>query len=173
MSRIRKNVPETGTGRCPSVQDPTWQAGDSSGRSHSTMPGTCLVRALALLVLVPVLLLVGCSAKEAAHKVKGKVIYNNEPLTGGSVTFVSTADKLQRSTTLINADGTYEMPSAPVGEVKIAIIGPGRSSTEHAASGKRLTLPNNLPEKYRDADKSGLSYTVTSETTQEHNIELK
>jgi hypothetical protein len=139
------------------------------------MPGIYLVRALGLLVLVPVLLLVGCSSKDAAsNKVKGKVTWKNEPLKGGSITFVSAADKQQRATTLLNMDGTYEMTNAPVGEVKISLSGPSRVSSEHppTAGGAKAMLTSSFPEKYKDPEKSGLTYTVTSEATQEKNFDL-
>ena len=73
-------------------------------------------------LLVLPLLMVSCTSKTTAV-VRGKVLQKNgEPLPGGSVTFYATDNaKAQPQTAQIKFDGTYEMPQAPVGNVKVTV----------------------------------------------------
>lgn len=129
-------------------------------------------RALALLLfLLPLLVLVGCGkSKNGSVTVKGIVSYKGAPLPGGSIRFVDAKDKSNHNTTVIRGDGTYELIKAPLGDVKVAVIGPTRSSTDHDPKSKPSLV---LPKDYEDPDKSGLTYTVTSDATQEKNFDLK
>lgn len=52
--------------------------------------------------------------------VKGKVTIGGKALNMGTVQFVT--DDNRSGTAMIKEDGTYEMPDAPVGECKIAVV---------------------------------------------------
>jgi hypothetical protein len=111
----------------------------------------------------------GCGGKDknAVRKVTGTVKYKGEKLVGGTVTFVGGENGKERVSSIIQ-DGSYSIPNAPAGEVKISIDGPTRSSD---ASKAKEAPPVVLPAKYSDPAKSGLTYTVT-DGTQTHDIEL-
>jgi hypothetical protein len=132
---------------------------------------------LGLLVLAA-----GCTKrrKDAEYsEVSGRVLYKNQPLPGGRVTFITT-DGFTGATN-IDEKGNYKI-NAPVGPVKIAVDnamllrggGVGRrgggppakmpglkrpdSEQAHAPTGRHV----NIPDKYADPDASGLTYTVVA-----------
>jgi hypothetical protein len=132
-------------------------------------------------------LALGCSRPSA--KVSGKVYYNGKVLRCGNVTFISTEGK-QSVSTRINEDGTYTLPTAPTGNVKICVetesLNPkrlrglkysppaGQKAPEGFESAttdiyQRYTW---IPEHYADPEKSGLTYVVKS-STHEYDIKLE
>ena len=137
---------------------------------------------LALALAVPALLC-GCGSKTG--RVSGKVTYKDKPVQGGTVTFLVSGKHSASSP--IGEDGSYSIEKVPVGPAKISIVPPvpagpggggpmmdpskfGGGVEKPAAQPK--TKPLNLPEKYKNPEKSGLEYTVTP-GSQEHNIPLK
>jgi hypothetical protein len=126
-----------------------------------------------ILFLAPPLLVTGCGGSTAP--VSGTVTLNGAPLTGGgTVTFQGSGGG---ASGVINPDGTYTIPNAPVGEVHVAVV-PGRGP----AAGVTITPPPDvsemkppqalapawtppaavsIPLKYADPNTSGLTYTVT------------
>lgn len=63
----------------------------------------------------------GCSKPRTAH-VYGTVFQaDGKPLPGGTVVFYPTEGKTLHSSAEISADGTYDMPKAPTGTVKITV----------------------------------------------------
>jgi hypothetical protein len=133
------------------------------------MPGLRCIRRLGLLVFLPLLILVGCGGpKETEVTVTGVVKYKGQPLTGGTISFFSVAEKDKVARTGINSDGTYIAGKVPVGDVKIAVDGPGKPSDSRLGT-SHATIPTN----YRKPDTSGLTWTVTSEANQTHDIDLK
>jgi hypothetical protein len=77
-----------------------------------------LIRVLPALVLAAAV--AGCGGEKRVA-VSGKVTVGGKPLTGGSIRFVSVADPNRSGGGQIKADGTYEVPDAPVGECKVTI----------------------------------------------------
>ena len=63
-------------------------------------------------------------------------------------------------------NGHYFIPNVPVGDVKIVVEGPGKSSDPNAPPSTVV-----VPAKYADPDKSGLTYTVKAGDNK-HDIEL-
>lgn len=138
-----------------------------------------------LLLTVFVMGCSGSSIKQA--EVSGTVSYKGKPLPGGVITFVS--PRGYTGTAVIDPQGHYKMPQAPVGEVQIGVD--NRMLTKRgAASAKKgmLKLPPEvaskqqnpqavtgtyvfLPPKFAAPDKSGLNYTVKP-GTQTHDIDL-
>ena len=77
-----------------------------------------------------------------------------QPLRGGSVTFISSANSLQRVTGFLQDDGTFSIADVPLGKVDVAI------DTEPMKIGAPDRYQK-IPDKYRDAKTSGLSYDVS------------
>jgi hypothetical protein len=140
----------------------------------------------ALLFLGLVALSVGCgSGTKARAVVKGKVSVGEKHLTAGNVFFHGANNVTANAT--IDKDGNYELGDAPIGDVKISVTVPkvnpahlakmnamrkGTSdikSVDPTGSGKAISIMGNMPEmivpipdKYRDPETSGLTYTVQS-----------
>ncbi len=119
-------------------------------------------------------------------EVSGKVLFNGKPLPGGRVMFAAIKDGFAASAP-IDENGTYQI-KAPIGEVLISVDNrmfqarggakPGQerhpkrpdSQEEKAEPIKgRRYVP--IPERYANADTSGLTYTVKP-GPQTHDIEL-
>ncbi len=102
--------------------------------------------------------------------VKGTVTFNGAPVTSGLHQFHGAGSY---SANRINADGTYIMTEVVPGETKIAIMStPDSSGSSSGGGGGPKVAQVNLPEKFRDPEKSGMKYTIT-ENMRELNIELK
>jgi hypothetical protein len=140
------------------------------------------------------LVLAGCGSRAT---VTGKVLVGDEPVTGGTVTFLTDDDHAFSSP--IKEDGAYTIEKIPPGPVKIGVLGssgggiplpPGVPKGGDPFKGVRDKLPGEdgggdpfnlkakgktgppVPTRYSDARKSGLTYTVTA-GTQDHNITLE
>ena len=131
----------------------------------------------------------GCGG--ATGSVSGKVTYKGEPLGGGQVLFYSVGQAT--ATSPIGPDGTYNIDKIAAGPVKIAvetasakpakrppgIPTPPPDAMIKDASTSPLYNPQGqskgkyvpIPEEYGDAEKSGLTYTVTG-GSQSHDIDL-
>jgi hypothetical protein len=122
----------------------------------------------------------GCGAKKAT--VSGTVSYKGEKLGNGNITFVGANE--HASTAQIKADGSYEVSNVPVGTVKIQIetIPPPPENMSKNLMGmgapkmEGSKQPDNgkyvkIPDKYKNAEKSGLTYEVKS-GPQTHDINL-
>jgi hypothetical protein len=137
--------------------------------------------------LLALLLSVGCAGSKPVGSVTGKVLYQNKPLRGGSVTFIP-ADGVGVASSRIGEDGTYSIARIPVGPVKITVetksSEPPRKYTGGGAP-PPPDDPNNRPDperkpgryipiadRYADAEGSGISYEVKA-GAQEFTVELK
>ncbi|MFQ3593934.1 MAG: hypothetical protein SNJ82_12205 [Gemmataceae bacterium] len=73
------------------------------------------------LLLVTVFFVSGCGGVSRTT-VKGKVtVAGKGPLTGGNITFVLASNEKIYGGGIINADGTYEVVTAPIGECIVLI----------------------------------------------------
>lgn len=132
--------------------------------------------------LLASLFLLGCGQSGPPRAtVTGQVKYKGEPLPMGSITFVG-ENNVVASAPIQN--GSYTMPNAPVGKVKIAITTPtitpqDQKQFKQVIEGKTTggaTPPPKMvpvPEKYTNPETSTLTYTVTTDPKQSHDIELK
>jgi hypothetical protein len=134
------------------------------------------MRSLNVLSLVVALsiLSAGCSSKTDQKEtvVTGKVTLDGEVLTMGAVVFES-VDGSASGQGEIGADGTYRVPSAPLGKVRAAV----RTSThaQYAADrkigGKTVTMGGRegkyvpVPKRYESTKTSGLEYDLTPGAT--------
>jgi hypothetical protein len=127
-------------------------------------------------------------------EVSGTVTYNGQKLNSGQITFKN--DKGIESSGSIQPDGSYKIPDAPIGPVKIGVrtmnfagmagrpgMQPGGNIPKEtkppegmAPTGGAPAMPPGgkpvmVPEKFADPESSGLTYTVTK-GTQEHSIDI-
>ena len=136
------------------------------------------IRIVVLAALLGASASLGCGAKKAT--VSGIISYNGERLGNGNVTFIT--DKGEASASQIKADGTYFMTNVPIGTVKIKVetVAPVEDSSKNLMG---VDMPNmkgkekeggryvKIPDRYKDPEKSGLTYQVKS-GTQKHDIKL-
>jgi len=145
-----------------------------------------------LLLALPLflLLLTGCPKKSPVGAMSGKVTYKGKDVTGGQLTIFTKDGGAVPAT--IEADGTYSVRDLPVGEATVTIdtktLKPANTSAvkfgggEHkmktgpVPEGYSQTAPKGqyveIPAKYADQKKSGLTLTVNS-GPQTHDFELK
>jgi hypothetical protein len=136
-----------------------------------------LATVAALTLLAP-----AAPAQEKTGTVFGKVTYKGQPLTGGTVSFVTAKDKIL--TGLIHADGTYVVKAIPVGEVRLAVstepVKPAPKPPIRTTPPKDAQKPPKgndapkyvkIPPKYADPKTSDLKLVVKP-GKQVHDIQL-
>jgi hypothetical protein len=131
------------------------------------------------LLLGTVLIAAGCGGSKRLQEhteLKGTVRYKGEVLKGGTISFFGKAGEAG-ITAQIHEDGTYSI-KAPVGECKISVDNSmlkagsqgkerrkeqGMGAGPRPGQGEQLKVTGTympIPEKYKDPEKSGLTYTV-------------
>jgi hypothetical protein len=140
------------------------------------------------LILLFCLLFTGCSSQGT---ISGQITYQGKPVPEGTVVMVPAEGQ---AVTGIIKDGHYEVKGIVKGMVKIAVqttesaavnrsvqripkgMGPpkelGLDPAIYDPSAQRQVKSMRIPEKYRDPEQSGLTYTVKG-GKQEFNIDLK
>jgi hypothetical protein len=135
----------------------------------------CLHWLASLWLLPTVLALSGCQPETG--EVVGKVMYNRQPLTHGTVMFF--CHDQQIISRLINPDGTYSVADLPLGPAKVAVVThppipegyqlpqklPPSRDAPNLGEPARSRLPFGaryvpIPHRYSDPDQSGLAVTV-------------
>ena len=162
------------------------------------LAGTRARRSLAILALSLLTFAAGCSGEPAKARVKGKVTIGDKHLTVGNVMFYHEDGNTVRSGP-IDKNGNYDIPDAPVGKVKVAVVVPalppgglgmmqkmktnpgfkeGTKSVDPEDPSKSIAIMGDIPanvvpvpEKYSTAESSGLTYTV-QRGEQTHDIKL-
>jgi hypothetical protein len=142
---------------------------------------------LAIAVCLALVGLSGCGRGRAS--VTGKVTFNNQPLTAGTISFVASPNFMGTGT--INPDGTYTVADAPVGDVIVTVqtppapLGPVDKMMkpppgvkgmpeDMKPEGARAPTPVKIvpaPTKYNSTETSPLHFTV-EKGTQTYNIPL-
>jgi hypothetical protein len=126
--------------------------------------------------LIAVLVFAGCGG--GPGYVTGKVTFRGKPLNSGAVTFYGEDGRVDSGA--IRSDGTYVIPSAPPGTVKVTVSvgkgagkavagskkGPGANTPTHPGKDSipppdPATPPVLIPPKYEKVENSGLTFTVT------------
>jgi hypothetical protein len=139
-------------------------------------------RALRALFCLVAMTLAGCGASTGS--VTGKVTLNGETVTGGTVTFIGSDQKVV--TAPISVEGEYTIPKIPPGTAKIGVTplptlpkGKGMDMMDPSKMGGGAEKPSTatpkpmpIPKRYENPEKSGLTYTVTK-GSQEHDIKLE
>lgn len=123
------------------------------------------------------LLLAGCSDADSPAGITGKVRLGDQPVTSGSVVFVTESG--EKFTSGIGIDGTYRIRAITPGPARIMVIAHERSPFKETAGGpddKRPASPPptevKIPPRYGQIQSSGLNYTVRK-GKQKWDIELK
>ncbi|MDY3560114.1 carboxypeptidase-like regulatory domain-containing protein [Gemmata sp. JC673] len=121
------------------------------------------------------LVLSGCSPAKGV--VSGRVTHKGKPVTSGSVTLIASDDLPYAAQ--IASDGSYSIPGVPGGSVKIGVTSPNPSGAGRGGRGAAAALSEapregpgtagagswvELPDKYTDPLKSGLSGAVSGDT---------
>lgn len=117
----------------------------------------------------------GCSPKPEPKEtvVTGKVALDGEVLTMGEVVFEN-MDGTASGLGEIGADGTYRVPSVPLGKVRAAVRTSNYAQyagAEKKIGGKAITMGGRegkyvpVPQKYEDPQTSGLEYDISPEAT--------
>jgi hypothetical protein len=129
------------------------------------------------LLLVVFLVLSACAGTQEAT-VGGNVEFDGQLMKSGTVTFIDKDGKSHSAA--ISEKGTYRIQKLPPGTVKIQIAVHARSpfaKFEGANPKNDLKNPEpvlEIPEKYKDAQKSGLIYDVKpASEPQTHDIRLQ
>jgi hypothetical protein len=122
----------------------------------------------------------GSSGREGFGMVQGKVTFQNQPVTGGTIHFFQ--DQEKKASAMIRADGTFSA-EVPVGQITVAIETlSGKYQARDAAMklmkengydvdpdqrkvySPALTAPQmkyvEIPERYNDPERSGLECKV-------------
>lgn len=115
------------------------------------------LRARATTVAALLVTVVGCNYQSVQHvdraTVSGRVTFGEEPLRGGSVTFISTTDASKRATGVLKPDGTFSITDVPIGPARVAI------DTEPM----RFGAPDRyvqIPVRYVSPETSGFTFDV-------------
>jgi hypothetical protein len=101
----------------------------------------------------------GCGGDVPRGRVSGKVTLNNRPLTAGQVLIIG--DNKRSGSAVIQPDGTYTIPDAPVGPAVVTVLPPVVPARP----------PIYIPERYKKPETSDLKYIVTR-GTQTYDIPL-
>jgi hypothetical protein len=130
-------------------------------------------------VLLLLMAVTGCGSGTA--DISGRVTYQGKPLPAGAVIIHGANGKVQSGP--ISADGTYAIYKAPVGDVKIAVVTPKPPPPQPAATpGMKRSKGGGrkhpgaaeahppppvdkfvpIPERYKDPEQSGLTFTLKS-----------
>ncbi len=124
--------------------------------------------------------IIGCESKPERPqtiKVQGKVSYNGQPVTKGTITFQS--DGGQTATGQIQPDGTYQLSTfdpndgAVAGHHQVMIIANDGDPTLMPGSSPGYKVPKDLvPKKYGDVKTSQLDATVAADK-KDYDFDLK
>src|SRR5262245_50044485 len=137
-------------------------------RSLAAWPWAALAAVVVVASVSAFLILSPSRAEPRNTDVFGRVTYQNKPLTGGTISFVSVKGPLKAS---IARDGSYRLNNCPPGTVS-ATVRHVSSTLEKEQGDKIHWLAKSLiPTKYQSPRTSGLEYTIAGER-QEINIEL-
>lgn len=119
-------------------------------------------------LLVGLLVCTGCSEEKKVDEnrtiVAGTVTFDGKPLPAGSISFGSSTDA--RGSTVPIRDGKYASDGVPLGSNTVTI---DTSSVRFGNPAKFVEIP----ERYMDPTKSGLTVDVKPGTNENVNFELK
>src|SRR5262245_34690500 len=113
------------------------------------------------------LLLVGCGG-EAQTDVSGKITHGGKPVSSGLINFQLGGGRVFGGP--INTDGTYEY-SMPPGEYQVRIDAPGVMPQYIEGQPEPKPVPREAPVKYASYDSSGLTITVSGDSSQQQDFD--
>jgi hypothetical protein len=113
----------------------------------------------------------GCSSGDRPIDIRGKVTFQGEPVTEGTVQFND--EKTGRGAQVeLGPDGSYQATLHPA-EYAVVILPPLQMvESPYGPPDPRFKKVRNIPEKYRSTATSGLSVSVSADRTV-HDFEMK
>lgn len=136
---------------------------------------------LALIALLGLLALAGCSDSKKGFTLKGSVSYQGKPLSSGVVRLHMSENRMAMA--MIQSNGSFEATDVFPGEAKVTIeedpavqkrmaMGGGAGAARPPAAGEATSAPPvAIPPKYKDVNTSDLVFTL--KRGEPLNIELK
>ena len=123
-----------------------------------------MVRVRNGMLLVAIVVAVGCDSGPNANPVSGKITYEGKPVTSGLINFRAEGKRPLGGG--IQPDGTYQF-DLPPGTYKVRIDTPGALPPGWKEGDPPGQMgPRQVPEKYADFTASGLTATVTEDSSQ-------
>jgi hypothetical protein len=131
-----------------------------SNAPEAHMRNIRIARPLYIPWLIGAVFLLGCWGGKTAT-VHGNVIFNNQPVTGGQITFYSADDAtVNPAIGIINEDGTYSVDNVHVGKVTVTVdtrgLNPdgGGRKTPNRTTQRRPTagMPEDVKKKIEEQD---------------------
>jgi hypothetical protein len=121
-------------------------------------------------LLLAVSLISGCGSGDGGATVSGVVSFNGVPVTTGVIGFYKSGSKALGGP--IGADGAYSL-AIPPGEYQVRVDAPS-PMPDGWKEGQPLPKlpPRPVPEKYASFETSGITATITDESTQHFDITL-
>ena len=113
---------------------------------------------LRLTLLAALMVCIGCSREPPTGSVAGKVSYQGNPLTVGTILLVNPATGIGANAVL-DASGGFRIEGVRTGDYQVAIQRPPAPPPDEMAAGKEWT-PSPVPDKYQVPDTSGLTVTI-------------
>ncbi len=106
----------------PAVPTPASPSAVGPVPAYGFFRGPVMSKLRFVLPLLPLLLLLsGCPKQPTGNAtVSGKVTYNNQPVTGGTVTFLA-SDGGTPYTGALSAEGTYDITQIPPGDYEVTV----------------------------------------------------
>jgi hypothetical protein len=106
----------------------------------------------------------GCSRGEVRGRIVGKVTFQGQPVPEGRVYFSDSGRGINMGAKL-KEDGSYEVLTAqgaglPLGDYTVWVTPPPPVPTPISAPPQPANSYDNIPQKYRNAQTSGLKLTV-------------
>lgn len=128
--------------------------------SSPRSPGAAFRVAIILAALLPWVTGCGNSSNIPTGRVQGRVTYEGEPVEEGAVSLYS-GEFGSGASGVIGPDGTYTI-SDPLrtGEYSVSVFPPSEPPPQDAIPVASSRVYGNIPEKYRDPQKSGLMIDV-------------
>ena len=117
-----------------------------------------------------IVVLAGCGSEEKPVDVSGKVTFNGEPVTEGSVQFID--DRTGRGAEVDLGPGGAYKASLFAGEYKVVVTPPYMVDESKGLPNPYYKKVKNIPQKYHSTDTSGLTAAVSPDKST-HDFELK
>ena len=117
--------------------------------------------AIYLIVFSALIASIGCESETKSVTVKGKVTFEGDPVTEGSIQFLDETTG-NGGEVVLSSEGTYEV-SLPIGKYNVLIIPPMLGEQNADNPNPRYKKVNNIPVKYQSSVTSGFLVNVSDE----------
>lgn len=121
-------------------------------------------------VIAFIAMFVGCGGGSGGASVTGEVTFNGAPVTTGVIGFLQTGSPMLGGP--LGPDGTYSL-TIPPGDYKVRIDAPAPWPEGWKEGDPQPKLPPRpVPEQYAHFDSSGLTATITGDSSQKIDFTL-